>query len=307
MRQAREHLSDAIELHAVMGDRAGLASALVLLGDVHRDAGRSDLALHSYRRALRVFREIGQPEGEAEALYHAGRVLRMRARTAAAVRDLAASAELYVRLRHPGRALALSELAMALAESNAERPARLTLARADRAWSPGYERRAHRVFSRAVRARLALARGDVRFASVLAARARHHASRTTGHAARIVAHRIAAEVAMRRGDLAGARRDADSAMAFARESGHLLESLAAERVLLELDARAGREGEAGRRAHRIARVYTERVDVGGEPWRLLVALARGLSRTNPGRAAGYRRAAARCAARLEARGFRAQE
>ena len=154
---------------------------------------------------------------------------------------------------------------------------------------------------------MALARGDLRLASVLADRARRHASRTTGHRARIVAHRIAGEVALRRGDLVAARRDAESALAFARESGHLLESLATERILLELDARAGREAEAGRRAHRIARVYGERVEVGGEPWRLLMALVRGLSSTNPARSAGYRRAAERCATRLEARGFRAPE
>ena len=47
-------------MHAVMGDRSGLGEALVLLGDVHRDRGRVDLALHSYRRAGRVFREIGR-------------------------------------------------------------------------------------------------------------------------------------------------------------------------------------------------------------------------------------------------------
>jgi len=305
--QARDHLREAIELHALMGDRAGLGEALILLGDVQRDSGRSDLALFNYRRALRVFREIGAPEGEAEALFHSGNVLRMRARTTSAIRDLAAAAELFARLRHPSRAAALADLAIALAESNADRPARLALARADRAWAPGYERRAWRVVSRAVRARLALARGDLRMAGVHASRARRHAARTTGHAARIVAHRIAAEVGLRRGDLPGARRDAESALAFARESGALLEAAAAERVLLELDLRAGREAAGARRAHRIARVYTSRADVGGEPWRLLVVLARGLSRTNPGRAAGYARAAARCAARLEARGFRAAE
>jgi tetratricopeptide (TPR) repeat protein len=305
--QARVHLREAIELHALMGDRAGLGGALVLLGDVHRDTGRSDLALHSYRRAQRVFGEIGRPEGEAEALFHSGRVLRMRARTTAAVRDLAAASEKFARLRHPARAAALAELAIALAESNADRPARLALARSDRAWVPGYERRTYRVVSRAVRARLAMARGDLRLAGVLAARARRHASRTTGHAARIVAHRISAEVAVRRGDLVGARRDAETALAFAHESGVLLEAAAAERVLLEMDARAGRATEAAERAHRIARVYTGRVDVGGEPWRLLTVLARGLARTNPAKAAGYRRAAARCAQRLEARGFRAAE
>jgi len=305
--QARDHLREAIELHALMGDRAGLGDALVSLGEVQRESGRSDLALYNYRRALRVFREIGKPEGEAWALYHSGNVLRMRARTTSAIGDLAAAAELFTQLRHPARAAALADLAIVLTESNADRPARLALARADRAWPPGYERRAYRVISRALRARLALGRGDLRMAGVQAARARRHAARTTGHGARIVAHRISAEIALRRGELPAARRDAETALAFAHEAGALLEAAAAERVLLELDLRAGREAEGAARAHRVARVYTRRVDVGGEPWRLLVVLARGLSRSNPRRSAGYARAAARCAARLEARGYRAPE
>jgi len=291
----------------VMGDRAGLGDGLVLLGEVQRARGRSDLALHSYRRAIRVFAEIGRPEGEAEALLQAGRVLRLRAKTTSAVRDLAAAAETFARIGHPGRGRALAELAIALAESGAVRPARLALARADRAIPPGTPRRTQRILSRAVRARLALAEGDLRRAWFLASRARRHAARVSGHAARIVAHRIAAEVALRRGDLPEARRSAETALAFARETGALLEGAAAERVLLEMDARAGRTREAAARAHRIARIYSRQRDSGGEPWRLLRSLERGLRAAEPRRAAGYGRAAARCRARLESQGFRAGE
>ncbi|MEM8884891.1 MAG: protein kinase [Planctomycetota bacterium] len=301
------HLREAIDLAAVMGDRAGLADSLLLLGAVHRDRGRTDLALQNFRRSLRVYREIGRPEGEAEALQQAGRLLRMRAKTAPAVRDLAAASEIYGQLQHPQQASALWELAVALVESGADRPARLALARADRGLPRGAARRAQRVLSRAVRARMALARGDLARARGLAQRARKFAARLAGHGARIVAYRIAAEVALRGGDLHAARRDADTAVAFARESGFLLESAAAERVLLELAARAGRRTDASERAHRIARIYAQRGDVGGEPWRLLAALARGFLRTDPRRAAGYARAAARCRRRLLAQGFRVPE
>ncbi|MHC4938827.1 MAG: serine/threonine-protein kinase [Planctomycetota bacterium] len=304
---ALDRLGEAIDLHAVMGDRAGLAEALVLLGDVHRDRGRSDLALHNYRRAERVFREIGRPEGEAAALLQAGRVLRLRAKTTLAVRDVARAAETFSRIGHPGRARALLELAFALAESGAERPARLALARADRAAAPGSDRRIQRVVGRALRARFALARKELRLAGFLAERARRFGARTPGHGARIVAYRIAAEVAARRGDFPAARRNAETALAFAQEGGFLLEAAAAERVLLELDAAAGRTAAARARAHRIARIYAQRSDSGGESWRLLCALQRGFARKEPKLSAGYARAAARCRARLEAQGFRAAE
>ncbi|MHC4848901.1 MAG: serine/threonine-protein kinase [Planctomycetota bacterium] len=306
-RPALDRLREAIDLHAVMGDRSGLGEALVLLGDVHRDRGRVDLALHSYRRAGRVFREIGRPEGEGAALLQAGRVLRMRAKTTAAVRDLAQAAEQLTRIKHPGRAQALSELAFALAESGVERPARLALARADRAIPPGTERRTQRVISRALRARLALARQDLRLAAFLADRARRFGARASGHGARIVANRIAAEVAARRGDAKAARRNAETALAFAREGGFLLEAAAAERVLLELDATAGRTSAARTRAHRIASIYAVRNDGGGEAWRLLCAMQRGFAQSEPRLAAGYGRAASRCRRRLEAQGYRAAE
>jgi ATP/maltotriose-dependent transcriptional regulator MalT len=231
----------------------------------------------------------------------------MRAKTATAVRDLASAAEKLARIAHPRRARALFELARALAESGADRPARLALARADRALPPGPERRTRRVHGRALRARLALARGDLRKASFLAERAARFGARASGHAARIVAQRVASEAAMRRGDLQEARRAAETALAFARETGALLEAAAAERVLMELDARAGRAEEAASRAHRIARIYMRRRDCGGEPWRLLVALQRGYRATDPRVAAGYGRAAARCRGRLESHGFRAAE
>ena len=143
-------------------------------------------------------------------------------------------------------------------------------------------------------------------ASVYATRARRHAIRDAGHGARIVAHRIAAEVAVRESNLKDARRWAETALAFARESGHTLEAAAAERVLLELDARAGLRADVDVRAHRIAQLYAHRGDVAAEPWRLLEALRRGFESTDPRHSAGYARASARCHARLEAQGFRAK-
>lgn len=304
--QARGLVREAIELHAVMGDRSGLADALLLLGSVYRESGRTDLALQSFRRAQRVFREVGRPEGEGDALLQAGRILRMRTKTTTAVRDLAAAAEKFTRLGLDRRSTALAELAVALAESGANRAALLALARADRAAPQGFERRTQRVLSSALRARLAMGDGDLRKASVYATRARQHSARDAGHGARIVGHRIAAEVAQRAGNSKDARRWAETALAFARESGHTLEAAAAERVLLEIDARAGKRADVDARSHRIAQLYAHRGDVAAEPWRLLESLRRGYETVDARRSAGYARAAARCHARLESLGFRAR-
>ena len=81
----------------------------------------------------------------------------------------------------------------------------------------------------------------------------------------------------------------------------------AERVLLELDAGAGRTSAARARAHRIASIYANRNDGGGEAWRLLCAMQRGFAQSEPRLAAGYGRAASRCRRRLEAQGYRAAE
>ena len=107
------------------------------------------------------------------------------------------------------------------------------------------------------------------------------------------------------GDAAGAERDAQVALAFAHEEGDVLAAADAERVLMELDLRAGRAEEARARAHRGARAYTGRGDVGADPLRLLQSLARGLETADPARARRYAEAARRCHARLESQGFRA--
>ncbi|MHC4490932.1 MAG: hypothetical protein ACYTDU_04845, partial [Planctomycetota bacterium] len=134
-----------------------------------------------------------------------------------------------------------------------------------------------------------------------------HAGRSTGHAARIAASVVLAEVALRDGALQEARRAADVALAFARAQSDPFAAAAAERVLLELAGRAGRPAEAVERAHRAARAYTGRADVGDGPARLLAALGRGLAEADPRRAQRFLRAARRCYDRLEAQGFRPPE
>jgi hypothetical protein len=101
-----------------------------------------------------------------------------------------------------------------------------------------------------------------------------------------------------------ARQAAEAALAFAGEEGDPLAAAAAERILLELAARAGRTAEAAERAHRVARAYTGREDAGDGPARLLLALGHGLARAEPKRAGRYLEAARRCHARLAAQGFR---
>ncbi|MHC4134567.1 MAG: protein kinase domain-containing protein [Planctomycetota bacterium] len=205
------------------------------------------------------------------------------------------------RLGLPDRHPALRDLAGALADAGSVRPARIALYRADRGDRRG------RVASRALRARLALKHGDLRRARGWVERAERHAGRSTGHAARIAASVVLAEVALRDGALQEARRAADVALAFARAQGDPFAAAAAERVLLELAGRAGRPAEAVERAHRAARAYTGRADVGDGPARLLAALGRGLAEADPRRAQRFLRAARRCYDRLEAQGFRPPE
>jgi ATP/maltotriose-dependent transcriptional regulator MalT len=158
-----------------------------------------------------------------------------------------------------------------------------------------------------VRARLALEHGDAGRARGWAARAVRHAGRTTGHAARIAASVVSAEVALREGELREAGSAADVALAFARAQGDPLAAAAAERVLLELAGLAGRPEEALERAHRAARAYTGRADVKDGPARLLVALGRGLASADPRRAQRFLRAARRRYERFEAQGFKPPE
>jgi len=303
LRDARAKLEEAIEIRARMGDRPGLATAMVRLGEVLQAAGRIPRALRYYRRAQRVFGEIGQPEGVALARLLAGRVHRARVKTTHAVRELAAAAEEYMRLGLPDRFTALRDVGEALVDAGSARAARLALARADRGEAPGADRRAHRVHSRALRVRLALREGKLGAARAMAASAARQAARTTGHGARIVAHLALAEAARSAEDWGEARRSAETALAFAQEQGDRFAAAAAERILLELEAREGNLAVALDHAHRVARAYTGRTDAGEGPARLLVALADGFERTAPRRAARYRRAARRCYGRLEAQGF----
>ncbi|HEX5137639.1 MAG TPA: hypothetical protein VFY93_11735, partial [Planctomycetota bacterium] len=225
----------------------------------------------------------------------------------AAIRELAAAAEEFERVGLPDRHAALRDLGEALADAGSARAARTALARADRGEHPGAERRAHRVFSRTARVRLALGEGDLRRARAVAGRALDVARRTPGHAARIAAHLAVGEAALRGGELVEARQAAEAALAFAREEGDPLAAAAAERILAELAARAGRTGEASERAHRAARAYTGRVDAGDGPARLLLALGRGLSRAEPARASAYLARAKGCYQRLKGLGFRPPE
>ena len=153
--------------------------------------------------------------------------------------------------------------------------------------------------SRAARARLALREGNGDLAHARARRALVTASRTTGHAARLAAQRAVADVALCRGDLAGARRAAETVAAFAREEGDLLAAAASERILAEIAARSGRLELARRHARRALTAYRGRGDGGAGPARVLAALAHASDR--------YRRAIGRCRNRLEAQGFRAHD
>jgi len=302
--QAQRLTRESLSLAAAVGDRVALARTLRNLGAVHEARSRVDRALREYRRAQRVFREVGHAEGVAAARLDVGRILRARGRTTAAIRELAGAAEELQALLAPDRHEAWRVLGEALADSGSLRAARMALARAGRGEPAGPRRRATRVVSRAVRADLYLALGDLARAKVWSDRALHHAARVSGHGARIAANLAAAEVELASGELHGARRAADTALAFANEEEAPFAAAAAERVLLELAARAGRVKEADERAHRAARAYTGKSGAGEGPARLLLALHRGYARTDPRRAGGYLRAARRCYGRLEAQGFR---
>jgi tetratricopeptide (TPR) repeat protein len=307
LEEARTFIERGMELHGEIGDRRGLAISLLHLGDAARAVRRGDLALRHYRRARRVFEEMGYADGVASARHRRGRLLRALGRTTAAVRELAAATEEFGRVRLPDRHAALRDLGEALADAGSTRAARVALARADRGEPPGAERRAHRVMSRTVRARMAIAEGDLRRAGALARCAVLRAGRTTGHAARIAANLAVGEASLKGGELTEARRAAEAALAFASEEGDPLAAAAAERILLELAARAGRTSEASERAHRAARAYTGRADAADGPARLLLALGQGLARAEPKRAARYLEAARRCYGRLAGLGFRPPE
>jgi tetratricopeptide (TPR) repeat protein len=301
LREAQVWLEDAIELHATLGDRNGLATSILHIGDVIYHQGRARDALDHYRRARRVFLEIGHRDGIASARRRAGRLLAAWGRTTVAIRELAAAAEEFGRLGLPDRYPTLRDLAGALADAGSVRPARIALARADRGDRGG------RAASHVLRARMARDHGGPRRARGWARRAKRHAGRTTGHAVRIGASVLLAEVALDAGELPEARQAAEVALAFARARGDPFGAAEAERILVELDGRAGRPAKALERAHRAARAYTGRADVRDAPGRLLLALWRGLESTDPRRARRYLRAARRCYRRLEAQGFRPPE
>ncbi|MHC4339515.1 MAG: protein kinase domain-containing protein [Planctomycetota bacterium] len=301
LEMAAEYLNDAADLHAAMGDRPGLASVLVHIGTLYRALGRVDRALANFRRAQRIFTEVGHREGAAAARHSAGLVLRAWGKTTYAVRELASAAEEYQLLGVPDRAVALRDLGAALVDAGVTRAARIALARADRGTPPGAARRAQRVKSRVLRVRLALAAGELERAAALGRRALRNARRTTGHEARIAANLAVGEAALAQGRRNEAQTCAARALAFAREEGDHLAGAEAERILLGVAAARARPEEVALRAHRVARAYTGRADVGDGPPRLLLALAR----AGGPRAARYLRAARHCYSRMEAEGYRA--
>lgn len=71
---ALEHYQKALEIHADTGYRQGEASALGNIGSIYRLKGELGLALEHYQRALRIHRDIGYREGEANALGNLGLV-----------------------------------------------------------------------------------------------------------------------------------------------------------------------------------------------------------------------------------------
>jgi hypothetical protein len=246
-------------------------------------------------------------DGVASARHRTGNLLRALGRTTAAIRELAAAAEQLGELRLPDRHAALRDLGAALVDAGSGRAARTALARADRGEPPGAERRARRVKSRTLRSRLALLEGDLRRAGAIANRAVESAKRAPGHAPRMAAHLAFAEAALRAGELFGARQAAEAVLAFSAEEGDPLSAATAERILAELAARAGRVAEVRERAHRAARAFTGRADAGDGLACLLLALGRGLARSEPVRARRYHEAARRCYGRLQGQGFRPPE
>ena len=86
-------------------------------------------------------------------------------------------------------------------------------------YAPGPARRGRRVYSRAIRSRLALADGDLPQARRWARSAAFHARAATGHEPRSLASLALAEASLRGGELPEARRAAENALAFAREQG----------------------------------------------------------------------------------------
>ncbi len=300
MRKARMHIEEAIDLFALMGSKPELAGALLHKGDIERGSGRADRALANYRRAQRAFMAVGRPDGIATAHRRIGCLMHLRGDITRAIRELALAAEQFGELHLPDRYPTLRELGTALLDNGSERAARVALARANRK-----DRNCvGRVLTRVSRARFYLDAGELDRAQAWVQRAVRNSVRTTGHVARIWANLVAADVAVADRRLHDARRSADTAAAFAREQGDPLAAAHAEQVLLELAARAGRFEEASERAHRAARAYTGRHDVGDAPARLLWAMARSWEHSRPTRAAGLRRAAERCFARLERRGHR---
>jgi len=239
LRDARGWIEEAIHLLARMGDRPRLARAFLHLGDLRRAAGDVSPALRFFRRALRIYDELGLRDGAAAARHRIGLAHGAAGRPAEAVRELARAAEEFAQLDRPERRAVLRDLAGALADAGGgDRPARIALARADRGEPPGPGRRAHRVASRVIRVRLALARDGLRRARALARAAVRQAARAGGHRTRAAAQLAVARTALHAGDLPAARGAATTAQVFARAEHDAEGAAAAERILRDVALRA---------------------------------------------------------------------
>ena len=68
MAQAIDRLQEALALSRALGDRKTEAASLGTLAAVHRELGAPEDALHHYRQALELWREVGNRSGEATVL-----------------------------------------------------------------------------------------------------------------------------------------------------------------------------------------------------------------------------------------------
>ena len=59
---------ESLSLYEGLGDKAGMALALINLGDVARERGDEDRAVALYNEALTLHRELGNERGMARAL-----------------------------------------------------------------------------------------------------------------------------------------------------------------------------------------------------------------------------------------------
>lgn len=72
--KALEHYQKSLNIRTQLGDKNGMASALINLGIVYNDLGNSTKALDCYERSLTIFQDTGDSSGIANNLNNIGRI-----------------------------------------------------------------------------------------------------------------------------------------------------------------------------------------------------------------------------------------